>query len=59
MQYREVVLGGLHEGLRIVTQGLEAGERIVVNGVQRVRPNDLVQVHDISMQASRPLALAN
>ena len=59
VQYREVVLGGLHEGLRIVTQGLEAGERIVVNGAQRVRPNDLVQVHDTSMQASQPLALAN
>ncbi|BAN47953.1 efflux RND transporter periplasmic adaptor subunit [Metapseudomonas resinovorans] len=59
VQYREVVLGGLHEGLRIVTQGLEAGERIVVNGVQRVRPNDLVQVHDTSMQTSQPLALAN
>ncbi|WP_271412007.1 efflux RND transporter periplasmic adaptor subunit [Pseudomonas sp. Q1-7] len=59
VQYREVVLGGLHEGLRIVTQGLKAGERIVVSGVQRVRPNDLVQVHDTTMQASQPLALAN
>lgn len=59
VQYREVELGGLHEGLRIVTKGLSTGERIVVNGVQRVRPNDLVQARDTSMQTSQPLALAN
>lgn len=59
VQYREVQLGGLHDGLRIVTKGLIAGERIVVNGVQRVRPNDLVQAHDTSMQVSQPLAIAN
>ena len=43
VQYREVVLGNVHEGRRIVQSGLSAGERIVVNGLQRVRPNDKVQ----------------
>ena len=40
--YREVLLGGAADGMRIVTSGLEPGERIVVNGLQRVRPGALV-----------------
>lgn len=43
VQYREVTLGNVHEGRRIVQSGLHAGERIVVNGMQRVRPNDKVR----------------
>ena len=39
--YREVTLGAIVDGLRIVTSGLAAGERIVVNGLQRVRPGAL------------------
>ncbi len=49
VQYREIKLGGLHDGLREVTAGLEAGDRIVVNGVQRVRPNDAVEAHPVAM----------
>jgi multidrug efflux system membrane fusion protein len=40
--YREVELGGMAKGMRIVAQGLSAGERLVVNGLQRVRPGTLV-----------------
>ncbi len=40
--YREVRLGADEGGLRVVESGLKAGERIVVNGLQRVRPGDLV-----------------
>jgi len=36
--WREVTLGGVANGQRIVASGLEPGERIVVNGLQRVRP---------------------
>jgi RND family efflux transporter MFP subunit len=36
--YRQVQLGPLNDGKRIVRSGLTAGERIVVNGLQRVRP---------------------
>ena len=36
--YRQVQLGPLAEGKRIVRSGLDAGEKIVVNGLQRVRP---------------------
>jgi RND family efflux transporter MFP subunit len=37
VERREVVLGGLHEGLREIKSGVEPGERVVVDGIQRVR----------------------
>ncbi len=37
-QFREVKLGPLVNGLRIIESGLKAGELVVVNGLQRVRP---------------------
>ena len=37
-QYREVRIGRLADGLRVVESGLKPGEVIVVNGMQRVRP---------------------
>jgi membrane fusion protein, multidrug efflux system len=40
--WREVTLGDVAKGQRIVTSGLEPGERIVVNGLQRVRPGALL-----------------
>ncbi|MNC47013.1 Efflux pump periplasmic linker BepF [compost metagenome] len=49
VQYREVTLGGLHDGLRVVTSGLQSGERIIVNGAQRVRPNDSVKANQVEM----------
>jgi len=40
--YRQIVLGGAADGMRIVTSGLAAGDRIIVNGLQRIRPGALV-----------------
>jgi multidrug efflux system membrane fusion protein len=40
--YREVTLGAMADGLRIVTSGLGAGEKIIVSGLQRVRPGVVV-----------------
>jgi RND family efflux transporter MFP subunit len=37
-QFREVQLGALEGGMRVVSSGLKAGELVVVNGLQRVRP---------------------
>lgn len=37
-EFREVQLGALLDGMRVITQGLKAGELVVVNGLQRVRP---------------------
>lgn len=61
--YREVKLGAPVDGLRSVTSGLQAGERIVVNGLQRVRPGDLVQPQTVPMNAraatlASPVAIA-
>lgn len=60
VEYREVTLGNLHEGLRIVTSGLKAGDRVIVSGVQRVRPNDAVHVNTVDMasvnRATKPAA---
>lgn len=49
VHYREVTLGNMQEGLRVITSGLHPGERIVVNGIQRVRPEDIVQAHPVDM----------
>lgn len=49
VQYREIVPGNEHDGLRVVTKGLNPGERIVVSGLQRVRPNDTVKANMVQM----------
>lgn len=56
--YREVTLGAISDGMRVVTSGLNAGERIVVNGLQRVRPGAVVAPQMVSMDG-KPLATAD
>ncbi len=51
-QYREVTLGTLNDGMRVITKGLEPNERIVVNGLQRVRPNDVVKPNPVAMAST-------
>jgi RND family efflux transporter MFP subunit len=48
-QYREVKLGPLIDGLRVVKDGLKGGEMIVVNGLQRVKPGDMVTPQTVDM----------
>lgn len=50
-EYRAVTLGAPVDGLRTVLSGLKPGERIVVNGLQRVRPGDVVQPQTVPMNA--------
>jgi RND family efflux transporter MFP subunit len=50
LEFREVQLGSLHEGLRVVEGGLTAGERIVVNGLMRVRPGITVAPQQVAMR---------
>jgi RND family efflux transporter MFP subunit len=38
VEKRIVKLGGLHDGLREVTEGLTASDQIVIEAIQRVRP---------------------
>ena len=56
--YREVTLGAVSDGMRVVTSGLKAGERIVVNGLQRVRPGAVVAPQLVSMDG-KPVATAD
>jgi multidrug efflux system membrane fusion protein len=37
-QFREVKLGSLHEGMRVVRGNLKPGENVVVDGLQRIIP---------------------
>ena len=37
-QFREVQLGALYDGMRVVTAGVKPGETLIVNGLQRARP---------------------
>lgn len=43
---RQVTLGPLYEGLRIVQDGIGAGDRIIVSGVQRARPGLAVETEE-------------
>jgi membrane fusion protein, multidrug efflux system len=52
-EYREVTLGSLIDGLRVVTNGLNSGDRIIVNGLQRVRPGAVIAPEHVTM-TNRP-----
>jgi multidrug efflux system membrane fusion protein len=41
-QFREVALGSLVDGMRVVKSGLFPGDLVVVDGLQRVRPGQPV-----------------
>ncbi|MBP2295963.1 efflux RND transporter periplasmic adaptor subunit [Azospirillum rugosum] len=49
VEYREVGLGPLREGLRVVNRGLSAEDRVIVNGIQHARPGTPVQPHIVAM----------
>jgi len=49
--YREVELGPIVDGLRVVRSGLEEGDVVIINGLQRVRPGAPVTVTEEAMQA--------
>lgn len=54
--YREVKLGAIQHGMRVVESGLQPGERIVVNGLQRVRPGDPVTPNVVQSNEGAQLA---
>jgi multidrug efflux system membrane fusion protein len=47
--YRQVSLGPVVDGLRVVRHGLHAGEKVIVNGLQQVRPNEAVLTVTVPM----------
>jgi len=51
-QRRDVQLGRMADGLRIVNGGLKAGDKVIVDGVQKVfMPGMPVQAKEVAMQA--------
>jgi RND family efflux transporter MFP subunit len=52
IQYRDVALGPIVDGLRVVRSGLNAGDGVVVNGLQRVRPGMKVEPVVVAMQVA-------
>ncbi|NYT59318.1 efflux RND transporter periplasmic adaptor subunit [Alcaligenaceae bacterium] len=56
--YREVQLGAVQQGLRVIEAGLSPGERIVVNGLQRIRPGDAVTPETGLAKGEERLAVA-
>jgi multidrug efflux system membrane fusion protein len=42
VNYRQVQLGSLVDGERVIEDGLKVGEKVVVNGLQRIRPGAVV-----------------
>ena len=49
--YRRVSLGGVADGLRIITAGLNPGERIVVDGLEHIQPGSLVSPEPVAPDA--------
>lgn len=47
VSYREVELGKQVLNNRVVVSGLQAGDRVIVDGVQRVRPADVVDAKEV------------
>src|SRR5215472_17027025 len=50
VEYREVKLGALADGLRAITSGVAPGEWVIVNGIQRARPGITVTPQRVAME---------
>jgi membrane fusion protein, multidrug efflux system len=57
--YREVQVGRLAAGLRIVERGLNPGEKVVINGLQRARPGSKVAPSLAAMTADTTMTTAS
>lgn len=58
VEYREIKLGPIVDGLRLVADGLHAGEKIVVNGLQRARPGAPVVPEMVPMEEKQATSAA-
>jgi RND family efflux transporter MFP subunit len=54
IEYRNVKLGRVIDGLRVVREGLKTGDTIVVNGAQRVHPGVTVTPQRVAMGGDAP-----
>ena len=56
VEYRQVELGPLADGLRAITSGLAPGDWVIVNGIQRARPGITVTPQRVAMEPKAPPA---
>jgi multidrug efflux system membrane fusion protein len=56
VEAREVKLGPMTKGLRVVVEGLKAEDRVVIKGMQRVRPKVKVEVEEGKITPGKELA---
>jgi RND family efflux transporter MFP subunit len=49
IEYRQVKLGPVVDGLRVIREGLNVGDTIVVNGLQHVRPGMTITPQRVAM----------
>jgi RND family efflux transporter MFP subunit len=62
-QFREIKLGALIDGMRVISSGLFAGDLVVVDGLQRVRPGmpvtpEKLPIDDKGMPIHKPAEVA-
>ena len=46
VRYRQIKIGTLHDGHRVVTEGLTPSDRVITHGVQRARPDIVVEAEE-------------
>jgi RND family efflux transporter MFP subunit len=46
VHYRKVTCGSVHDGLRVVREGLTPDDRVIVKGIQRARPDIVVEAEE-------------
>lgn len=56
VERRPIVVGGLHEGRRVIKSGLSPDDRVVVNGLQMARPGLAVRPTEAAPAGAQPEA---
>lgn len=56
VEYRRVQVGGLENGMRVVTQGISESDWVIVNGIQRAKPGVKVNAQRASMETFADVA---
>lgn len=51
-QFREVKLGALQDGMRVIASGVKAGDAVIVDGLQRVRPGMPVAAQKLAVDSN-------
>ena len=57
VEKRNVRIGDLYDGLRVIEEGLRPDDRVVVNGIQKARPGGQVVPKEVDMASLRTSAL--